>query len=79
MQRQIKLIWDFRGEAAAETAEHHHIHLLEYIKMENLPTEISGHTIVNDNHAIAYMVVTDDYMIQVRDALKPHRGELYEG
>jgi hypothetical protein len=24
------------------------------------------------------MVVTDDNMIIVRDALKPHRGELYE-
>jgi hypothetical protein len=26
--------------------------------------------------AIAFMVVTDENMIQVRDALKPHRGEL---
>ena len=28
-------------------------------------------------YAIAYMVVTDENMIQVRDALKPHRGEVY--
>jgi hypothetical protein len=28
-------------------------------------------------HAIAFMVVTDAYMIKVRDTLKPHRGELY--
>jgi hypothetical protein len=27
--------------------------------------------------AIAFMVVTDEYMVQVRDALKPHRGELH--
>jgi hypothetical protein len=27
--------------------------------------------------AIAFMVVTDENMIQVRDALKPHRGELF--
>ena len=26
MSRQIKLIWDFRGEVAAKTAEHHEIH-----------------------------------------------------
>ena len=25
--RKIKLIWDFRGEAAAKTAEHQDIHL----------------------------------------------------
>lgn len=28
--------------------------------------------------AIAFMVVTDENMIVVRDALKPHRGEVWE-
>jgi hypothetical protein len=28
-------------------------------------------------HAIAFMVVTDENMIAVRDKLKPHRGEIY--
>ena len=75
--RQIKLIWDFRGEAAAKTAEHHEIHLKEYIIIEKLPINITGFEIKNDFHAIAFMVVTDENMIQVRDALKPHRGEVY--
>jgi hypothetical protein len=35
MSRQIKLIWDFRGPASAKTAEHHEIHLKEYIAIEN--------------------------------------------
>ncbi|UUC47062.1 hypothetical protein [Flavobacterium cerinum] len=78
MSRQIKLIWDFRGPAAAKTAEHHEIHLKEYIAMEKLPLTITGFEILNDMHAIAYIVVTDETMISVRDALKPHRGELYE-
>ena len=77
MSRQIKLIWDFRGEAAAKTAEHHEIHLKEYIAMEKLPISITGFEVKNELHAIAYMVVTDEHMIQVRDVLKPHRGELY--
>ncbi|KGO89435.1 hypothetical protein [Flavobacterium suncheonense] len=77
MQRQIKLIWDFRGPAAAKTAEHHEIHLKEYIEIEKLPLKITGFQILNEMHAIAFMVVTDQYMIAVRDALKPHRGELY--
>ena len=76
--RQIKLIWDFRGEAAAKTAEHHEIHLKEYIAIEKFPITITGFEIKNELHAIAFMVVTDDNMIQVRDALKPHRGELFE-
>ena len=75
--RQIKLIWDFRGEASAKTAEHHEIHLKEYINIEKLPLNITGFEIKNEMHAIAFMVVTDENMISVRDALKPHRGEIY--
>jgi hypothetical protein len=78
MERKIKLIWDFRGPASAKTAEHHEIHLKEYIAIEKLPLQITGFEIQNEMYAIAYMVVTDDYMIAVRDALKPHRGELYQ-
>lgn len=76
--RKIKLIWDFRGPDAAKTAEHHEKHLKEYIAIKNLLLEITGFEVINDMYAIAYMVVTDEYMIQVRDALRPHRGELYQ-
>ena len=75
--RQIKLIWDFRGEASSKTAEHHEIHLKDYINIEKLPINITGFEVKNEMHAIAFMVVTDENMIQVRDALKPHRGEIY--
>lgn len=78
MERKIKLIWDFRGPAAAKTAEHHEIHLKEFIDIEKLPLKITGFEIRNEMYAIAYMIVTDDYMISVRDALKPHRGEIYQ-
>lgn len=74
--RKIKLIWDFRGPAAAKTAEHHEKHLKEYIAIEQLPLNITGFNIINDMHATAWMVVTDEHMITVRDALKPHRGEV---
>lgn len=77
--RKIKLIWDFRGPAAAKTAEHHEIHLKEYIILEKLPLNITGFSILNEMHAIAFMVVEEAQMITVRDALKPHRGEVYEG
>lgn len=77
MSRQIKLIWDFRGASSAKTAEHHEIHLKEYIIAEKLSPNITGFEIFGEMHSIAFMVVTDETMIQVRDALKPHRGELY--
>lgn len=78
MSRKIKLIWDFRGQDASRIAEHHEIHLKEYNAIKNFPVNITGFEVLNEMYAIAFMVVTDENMIQVRDALKPHRGELFE-
>jgi hypothetical protein len=38
---------------------------------------ITGNTDINDMHSIAYLVVTESEMLTVRDALKPHRAEIY--
>ena len=76
--RKIKLIWDFRGQAATKTAEHHEIHLKEFLVKENYPLQITGFTTINDMYAIAYLVVEEKDMLTFRDALKPHRGEVYE-
>lgn len=78
MSRKIKMIWDFRGETAAKIAEHHEKHLKEYLEIEKLPEIATGFEILSELYAIAFMIVTDEHMIQVRDALKPHRGELFE-
>lgn len=77
MERQIKLIWDFRGPAALKTAEHHEVHLKEFISMEKVDVITTGFTELNDVHSIAYMVVNEINMIAMRDRLKPHRGEVY--
>lgn len=78
MSKKIKLIWDFRGQAAAKTAEHHEIHLKEYIIAENYDLNSTGFEIINDMYAIAYMVVEEKDMIKFRNILKPHRGEYFE-
>ncbi len=77
--RKIKLIWDFRGPAAEKTAEHHEKHLKEYIALERLPIDTTGYQRLGEMHSLAFMVVEELDMIKVRDALKPHRGEVYEG
>lgn len=74
--RKIKLIWDFRGQMAAKTAEHHEIHLKEFIEVEKIELNITGFEVLNEMYAIAFMVVEEKDMIFVRDALKPHRGEV---
>lgn len=75
--RKIKLIWDFRGLASAKTAEHHEIHLKEFLEAENYPLQITGFEIVSEMYAIAFLVVEEQDMIAFRDKLKPHRGEVF--
>ena len=76
--RKLKLIWDFRGPDALKTAEHHHIHLKTYIAVQKLDVTISGVESLDEMHHIAFMVVNEDDMRPVRDALKPHRGQIYQ-
>ena len=75
--RKLKLIWDFKGPDSLKIAEHHEIHLKDYIAIEKLSLNITGFEIINEMHTIAFMIVNDDEMPPVRDALKPHRGQLY--
>ena len=74
---EIKLIWDFRGPNAQKTAEHHLIHLKEYIKINELSVNISGVETLSNLHSLAYIVVSKAEMIPLRDALKPHRGQVF--
>lgn len=77
MNRKIKLLWDFRGPDAREIARHHAVHLADFIKKEGLSLDISGHQDLSEMHSVAFMVVEESKMIQIRDALLPHRGEIY--
>ena len=75
--RKLKLIWDFRGPDAYKIAQHHEIHLKDYIIFKNLSLNITGVEAISNLHAIAFMVINDNEMKPVRDVLKPHRGQLY--
>lgn len=72
--RKIKLIWDFRGTAAARTAEHHAIHLKEFVEREQKSVEEIDFQSINELYAIAYMVVNEDEIPVYRDSLQPHRA-----
>ncbi len=75
--RKLKLIWDFRGPDADKIAQHHEKHLKEYIFAEKLNISITGSEVLNDTHSTAFLVVDEDQMKPIRDALKPHRGQIY--
>ncbi len=77
LDRKIKLIWDFKGPAAQKTAEHYAKHLQEYIFNEELKYDLVGHQKITDFHSLAFLVVAEFELPQVRDDLKPQRGEVY--
>jgi len=52
--------------------------LKEYGIIEDLSLSKTGFEQISEMHAIAFMVVEEKDMIIVRDALKPHRGEIYD-
>ncbi len=75
--RKLKLIWDFRGPDALKIAKHHVIHLKEYSQLETLKLNIIGFETLSELHTIAFMVVNETEMKPIRDALKPHRGQVF--
>ena len=77
MDRKLKLIWDFRGGISEKTAEHHCIHLKEFANSEKLHFYEINFSVVSEMHTIAYIVVDETDMKTYRDALKPHRGQVF--
>lgn len=77
MAERLKLIWDFKGPDAGKIASHHEVHLKEYAESEQLSNPLTGVEEISEMHVVAYLVVDKDAMIPVRDALKPHRGQVY--
>lgn len=75
--RKLKLIWDFRGPVGQKTAEHHLIHLKDFIKTNALEITITGVETLSEMHSLAYIVVDETEMKPIRDALRPHRGQVY--
>ncbi|KAA3619152.1 MAG: hypothetical protein DWP94_13440 [Flavobacterium sp.] len=73
----IKLIWDFKGPDAAAIAKHHAKHLAEFIKMEQIPNSKSGTESISEMHQIAFMITEKHRMQDLRERLKPQRGQLY--
>lgn len=74
MNREITLIWDFHGDDAMGTAEHHVKHLESFMEKEKI-TFLRSFTQSNaDFHCMACLTVEEKDVFIVRDALKPHRA-----
>lgn len=76
---RIKLIWDFRGPNAIQTAKHHVVHLKEFVESESLEHTLCDIEERSAMQCLAYLVVEKKHMNDLRDRLKPHKGQLYQG
>ncbi|WP_027419346.1 hypothetical protein [Crocinitomix catalasitica] len=74
MERNIQLIWDFYGETAEKTADHHTKHLVEFMTREKLEYSDKGIRSNADLHCMAYLNVKESDVKVLRDSLKPHRA-----
>ncbi|MGB1102779.1 MAG: hypothetical protein ACPG21_04055 [Crocinitomicaceae bacterium] len=74
VNRKIRLIWDFYGGDALKTAEHHEIHLKQFMLKEAIDYDLTGTEESIEMHAIAYMTVNEDDVQILRDALRPNRA-----
>lgn len=78
MEREIKLIWDFRGPDSRKIAEHHEVHLREFIVNNDIKNyKITGVEEINEMHSLAYWVIPESRILAYRDILKPHRASVY--
>ncbi len=76
MDRKIKLLWDFRGPDAKETAKHHTKHLKEFATLEDIAFYEINIKEKTPMLVSAFITVDEKDMKIYRNALKPHRGEI---
>ena len=75
-EKKIKLIWKFYGDDALNIAEHHLIHLKEYISKENIDVIEISTELVNDMTAISFVIIESIFLENIRQNLKPNEGYL---
>jgi len=74
---KIKMIWDFRGPNATHIAEHHVKHLDEFLSHKKITEAFTGIEIHSESYTIAFLVVVENRALELRETLKPHRGQYY--
>jgi len=74
MKKKVKLVWQFYGMDALKIAEHHLVHLNEYIQTEKIVVTDKGTELINELSAVSFIVVEDSLVKKLRIALNPQKG-----
>lgn len=75
---KAKLVWNFSGEGALKTAQHHLVHLKEYSEREKVEVVEFGTEQQTESTASTFMIVAKALVNDLRKSLKPHQGFLVE-
>ena len=78
MKKKIKLVWQFSGMDALKIAEHHLVHLNEYILKEDIEVIDKGIELINDFSSISFIIVKKSLAETLRSSIKPHKGFIVE-
>ena len=78
MNKKVKLIWNFNGIDALKIADHHLVHLNEYISREEIDVIDSGTELINEFSSISFIIIDNSLVEKLRAALKPHKGFIVE-
>jgi hypothetical protein len=78
MKKKIKLIWQFSGMEALKIADHHLVHLNEYIQREDVVVIDRGTELINEFSASSFIIIDNSFVEKLRIDLKPHKGFLVE-
>ena len=76
MKKKIKMVWNFTGIDAFKIANHHIIHVREYMVSNDITMFDEGTVEVNDYAANSFIVIDSTNLEKVKNDLKPHQGFL---
>lgn len=70
----IKFVWDFYGPDSKSLAEHHLVHLIDFVSLEKILSLNSGVSIESDNYAYSFVILDSSYLEIIKSKLKPHQA-----
>ena len=73
MNNKNKLIWQLSGRDALKIAEHHLIHLSEYMQSNDIVVIDKGIELISEFSAISFIIIDKSFVEKVRVDLKPHK------
>ena len=70
----IKFVWNFYGPDSKSLAEHHLVHLIDFISKENFLSLNSGISTESDNYSYSFIILDSSYLEIIKSKLKPHQA-----